>query len=223
MDNECSLIVKRNVAGASSQGNGMETRERIVDAARRVILTKGLVRATTKEIAAAASVSEGTLYNHFANKEEMFLSALAQLPSGFIAVVIALPQRAGSDSVRAVLTDLAQIAIDFYADAIPMGASIFADPELLARHRDLLRARGAGPQRANELVAAYLRAEQELGRIRPDADPEAIAYLLLGAVYQRVYWRQFLGQESEPEADGQFVERLMNSLACALFPPATDL
>jgi AcrR family transcriptional regulator len=201
----------------------METRERIVDAARRVILTKGLVRATTKEIAAAASVSEGTLYNHFANKEEMFLSALAQLPSGFIAVVIALPQRAGSDSVRAVLTDLAQIAIDFYADAIPMGASIFADPELLARHRDLLRARGAGPQRANELVAAYLRAEQELGRIRPDADPEAIAYLLLGAVYQRVYWRQFLGQESEPEADGQFVERLMNSLACALFPPATDL
>lgn len=201
----------------------METRDRIVDAARRVILTKGLVRATTKEIAAAASVSEGTLYNHFANKEEMFLSALAQLPSGFITTVIALPQRAGSDSVRAVLTDLVQVAIDFYADAIPMGASIFADPELLSRHRDLLRARGAGPQRANELVAAYLRAEQELGRIRPDSDPEAIAYLLLGAVYQRVYWRQFLGEASEPDADGQFVERLMDSLACALFPPATDL
>jgi AcrR family transcriptional regulator len=201
----------------------METRDRIVDAARRVILTKGLVRATTKEIAAAASVSEGTLYNHFANKEEMFLSALAQLPSGFITVVVGLPQRAGSGSVRAILSDLALVAMDFYADAIPMGASIFADPELLSRHRELLRARGAGPQRANQLVAAYLRAEQDLGRIRPDADPEAIAYLLLGAVYQRVYWRQFLGEESQPDADEQFVERLMNSLDCALFPPAAQV
>ena len=33
---------------------------------------KGLVRATTKEIARAAGLSEGTLYNHFANKEELF-------------------------------------------------------------------------------------------------------------------------------------------------------
>lgn len=201
----------------------METRERIVDAARRVILTKGLVRATTKEIAAAASVSEGTLYNHFANKEEMFLSALAQLPSGFIAVIIGLPRRAGSDSVRAVLTDLARLAVDFYADAIPMGASIFADPELLARHRELLRSRGAGPQRANEGVAAYLRAEQDLGRVRPDADPEAIAYLLLGALYQRAYWRQFLGEVGSAEADEQFVERLMDTLDCALFSPASAI
>lgn len=201
----------------------METRSRIVDAARGVILTKGLVRATTKEIAAAASVSEGTLYNHFANKEEMFLAALAQLPSGFIAIIIGLPQRAGSASVRAILTELAQVAVDFYADAIPMGASIFADPALLARHREMLRTRGAGPQRANEAVAAYLRAEQDLGRVRRDADPEAVAYLLLGAVYQRAYWRQFLGEEGTPRADDQFVERLMDTLECALFSPANTV
>ncbi len=47
------------------------TRERIIDAARAVMLNKGLVRATTKEIARAAGVSEGTIYNYFANKEEL--------------------------------------------------------------------------------------------------------------------------------------------------------
>jgi AcrR family transcriptional regulator len=200
---------------------GVERRDRIVDAARRVILTKGLVRATTREIAAAAGVSEGTLYNYFASKEEMFLVALGQLPADFIAKVISLPQRAGSESVRALLTDLARVGIAFYADAIPMGASIFADPELLARHRELLAVRGAGPQRANEAIAAYLRAEQDLGRVRADADPEAIAYLLLGAIYQRAYWREFLGDTASSEADDAFVASLLETLDCALTPAKT--
>lgn len=204
-------------------GHSVETRQRIVDAAQKVILTKGLVRATTKEIAAAASVSEGTLYNHFANKEEMFLSALGQLPSGFITLVVGLPQRAGSESVRAVLSEVLRVALDFYADAIPMGASIFADPELLARHRELLKMRGAGPQRANDLLAAYLRAEQDLGRVRADTDPEALAYLLLGAVYQRVYWQQFLGEEAAADADDQFVRSLLDSIDCALFTSTSEV
>lgn len=196
----------------------METRDRIVDAARRLILTKGLVRTTTKEIAAAAHLSEGTLYNHFASKEEMFLAALGQLPSGFVALIVGLRQRVGREPVRDVLAEVARVGIDFYDDAIPMGASIFADPELLARHRALLASRGAGPQRANEAVAAFLQGEQELGRVRAGADPEAIAYLLLGAIYQRAYWRQFLGQQSSPEEDDAFIERLIDTLDCAIAP-----
>ena len=82
--------------------------------------------------------------------------------------------------MREVLAEIATAAWAFYNDAIPMGASIFADPELLARQRALLANLGAGPHRANEAVAAYLRAEQELGRVRADADPDAAAYLLLG-------------------------------------------
>lgn len=200
----------------------METRERILEAAREVILTKGLVRATTKEIARAAGVSEGTLYNHFTNKEQMFLSALGQLPSGFISLVVRLPGRAGSESVRALLRELALVGLDFYADAIPMGASIFADPELLARHRELLAERGVGPQRANDLLAAYLRAEQEQGRVASTADADALAFLLLGAIYQRAYWREFLGQDIDPRADARFVESLLDTLDCAIVPSETD-
>lgn len=196
----------------------VETREKILAAARAVILAKGLVRATTREIARAASVSEGTLYNHFASKEEMFLSALGQVPSGFVSLIIGLPRRAGTETVRAILTEASRAGLAFYGEAIPMCASIFADPELLARHRDLLASRGAGPQRANEMLAAYLRAEQELGRVRATADAEAVAYLLLGALYQRAYWQKFLGEESVPEADEQFVDRLIASLACTIDP-----
>ena len=61
------------------------------------MLNKGLVRATTKEIARAAGVSEGTIYNYFASKEELFLCTLNQLPSGFVTLMRGLHERAGTE------------------------------------------------------------------------------------------------------------------------------
>ena len=199
---------------------GTDTRARILAAAREVMLTKGLVRATTKEIARAAGVSEGTLYNHFTNKEELFLCTLGQLPSGFVTLMRGLQARAGTETVPKVLVQIARSALDFYGEAVPMGASFFADPELLARHREMLQQRGAGPQRANEAVASYLRAEQRLGRVRGDVDPEAAAYMLLGAIYQYVYWRQFLGRPDTPGASDRFIADLLETLDRSLSPVA---
>jgi AcrR family transcriptional regulator len=199
---------------------GTDTRHRILTAAREVMLSKGLVRSTTKEIARAAGLSEGTLYNHFANKEELFLCTLSELSPGFVSLMRGLHERVGSETVQAVLSQVARSALEFYGQAVPMGASFFADPELLARHRGLLQQRGAGPQRANEAVAAYLRAEQELGRVRGDADPDAVAYMLLGALYQYVYWRQFLGQPQESGADDHLIAGILATLTRALAPVA---
>ena len=197
---------------------GTDTRERILAAARAVMLEHGLVRATTKEIARAAGVSEGTLYNYFANKQELFHTTLSRLPSGFFSLMQGLHERVGAQAVPAVLAEVAWSALDFYGEAIPMGASFFADPELLDAHRALLAEHGAGPQKANEAVAAFLRGEQRLGRVRHDADPEAAAYMLLGALYQYVYWRVFLGAEALPDADEQFMAGLLESINCALSP-----
>jgi hypothetical protein len=96
--------------------------------------------------------------------------------------------------------------------------TFFADLDLLARHRELLSERGAGPQRANEAVAGFLRAEQRLGRVRGDADPDAAAYMLLGAIYQFVYWQQFLGQPQQPDADNRFIAGILATLDRALAP-----
>jgi AcrR family transcriptional regulator len=185
------------------------------------MLSKGLVRATTKEIARAAGLSEGTLYNHFANKEELFLCTLNQLPSGFITLIRGLRERVGTETVQSVLAQVARSALVFYGEAVPMGASSFADPQLLARQRETLAKRGAGPQRANEAVAAYIRAEQKLGRVRDDANPEAVAYMLLGAVYQYVYWRQFLGRPTEPDAEDRFIDGVLNTLDRVVSPVAS--
>ena len=76
--------------------------------------------------------------------------------------------------MEANLTELAHSALRLYRDMLPVGSSLFADPELLRRFRSRLAEQGAGPHRAWEPVVAYLRAEQALGRVagaRPPPGP----------------------------------------------------
>jgi AcrR family transcriptional regulator len=163
------------------------TRDVILDAAARVLRERGLANATTKEIAREAGFSEATLYKHFRDKLELMVVVLHERGPQFIPLLITLPARAGTAPVRDILTELATVCITFYRDGFPMFASIFSDPAILAAHRDNLRARNLGPHRANEGLADYLRAEQALGNIAADADPVALAGLILGACFQHAF------------------------------------
>jgi AcrR family transcriptional regulator len=58
-------------------------RAHILEAAREVFAGAGYQRATIRDIANAAGVSDGTIYNSFANKADLLLGLLAQLESGF--------------------------------------------------------------------------------------------------------------------------------------------
>jgi AcrR family transcriptional regulator len=51
-------------------------RAQILQAAEIVFAARGFHGATTREIAQAADVSEGTLYNYFANKRDLFLGLM---------------------------------------------------------------------------------------------------------------------------------------------------
>jgi TetR/AcrR family fatty acid metabolism transcriptional regulator len=54
-------------------------REQIVGAAMRVFAEKGFRRATTREVAREAGVSEGTIYNYFEDKDALLLTILDKL------------------------------------------------------------------------------------------------------------------------------------------------
>ena len=54
-------------------------REQILGAATRVFAKKGFSRATTREVARTAGVSEGTIYNYFEDKDALLLAILDRL------------------------------------------------------------------------------------------------------------------------------------------------
>ncbi|MFF5975740.1 TetR/AcrR family transcriptional regulator [Streptomyces sp. NPDC012769] len=163
------------------------TRTRIVDAARDLMRTAGLARTTTKEIAKAAGCSEAALYKYFPSKEELFVTVLGERlpPLGDLLGSLAVDPR--GRGVEENLTEIARRAAHFYDQTFPMVASLYADPQLKARHEEAVRELGAGPHKPIEGVDAYLRAERAHGRIRADADTLAAASLLLGACAQRAF------------------------------------
>jgi AcrR family transcriptional regulator len=54
-------------------------RAQILDAAASIIAAKGFHRATTKDIATAAGVAEGTIYNYFEGKDDLLISMVTRL------------------------------------------------------------------------------------------------------------------------------------------------
>ncbi|AJY75360.1 TetR/AcrR family transcriptional regulator [Paenibacillus beijingensis] len=196
----------------------MELRDRILDAAEQVIRTNGLSKTTTKEIARIAECSEGSLYNHFQSKEDLFVQVMKRQLSDFLAVLLKLPGRKGTRTVKENLEELALAALDYFYLSITMTASMFTEPVFLARHREGFQQRNEGPHRANEVVAVYMRAEQKLGRISADINPGRAADLLLGACFQHAFHLQFLGHDESPEARQQFVGDALQTLMRGLLP-----
>jgi AcrR family transcriptional regulator len=172
----------------------MTARDRILDAAARVMREQGLVRATTKEIAAEAGYSEAMLYKTFPSKQDIFIAVLHErLPR-----IESLGDLAGSKTVKGNLELLTLQLLRFYADSFPMSVSIFSSPELLASVRHRTAELGVGPQLPILQVQSYIQAEIGLGRIAADTDAASIAALLCGAAMQQAFLANFKGKDRVP-------------------------
>jgi len=185
----------------------------ILEAAEKVLLANGLAKTTTKEIARAAGCSEGSLYNHFKNKEDIYLQVLRGQLKSLMGALTRLHSLTGKDTVRQNLETVVLAALHDYFDSMSLICSIFSEPDILHRHREGFTSRNEGPHRANEAVAAYIRKEQQLGRIRQDADPRAAADTLLGSCFQHAFQLNFLGQEASDEERLAYAERLLDLLS----------
>ncbi|WP_433333228.1 TetR/AcrR family transcriptional regulator [Spirillospora sp. CA-294931] len=182
-------------------------RDRILAAAIEVIRERGIVAATTKEIARTAGVSEGSLYNHFANKSALYGTALGEVAGGIRDAMIELLGSVGRGTVEDNLVRLAVTAVRFYGDLLPMTGPVLGDPDLLA----WLRAGGPGdlpqddgpplsrPLRGHAALIAYLEAEQKQGRLNEQARPPYIAAALLGGCQQHAFLTRLTGPEALAE------------------------
>jgi AcrR family transcriptional regulator len=193
-----------------------ETRQKILDAAEKLILLKGLARVTTKDIAREVGLSEGALYRQFDHKEEIFFALIVKHLPAFLDAF--QTHQAGTGTINENLAAIAQATVRYYEQLIPMGASFLADAELLAQFRGTIQSLKVGPQNVFEQVAAYIEEEQQLGRITDHIPALSIAILLLGPCFQWVFLRQFLGYDPFNKTEQQFAEDLVQGLTSSILP-----
>ncbi|MEU4641981.1 helix-turn-helix domain-containing protein [Micromonospora sp. NPDC023814] len=178
---------------AALRGGDRSLREHLIATAERLIADRGVAGLTVRDIARAAGVADGVLYNHFADKEELLAHALH-------AHVRAAEERAGgpapepgTGTVGANLRTHLTRALALHAAVLPAFTGLLHQPRVLARFAELPSPAAGGSVRAE--LADYLRAEQLLGRVAPDARPDAVAALVVGVCHDLV-----LGHLLDPAA-----------------------
>ena len=162
---------------------GAATRARLIEATTRVVREVGYSHASTRAIAEAAGVAEGTIYRHFPDKAGLFFAAALESSAPIVDWVSTLPERAGQSTVEANLVDALVHLATLQHQLVPLELAMLSDPELAAQRRQALAASGGLLGGPPEAIASYLAAEQRLGRVRGDVDPTEAAIVFLAALF----------------------------------------
>ncbi len=162
---------------------GAATRGRLIAATLQVVREVGYSHASTRAIAEAAGVAEGTIYRHFPDKAALFFAAALESSAPIVDWVSAMPERAGQDTVEASLVDALVHLATLRHQLVPLELAMLTDPELAAQRRRALAASGGLLGGPPEAIATYLAEEQRLGRVRSDVDPTEASIVFLAALF----------------------------------------
>lgn len=151
-------------------------RTQILMGAAQVFSKKGYHQATTKEIAVAADVSEGTIYNYFDNKRELLTAMMELLARWSLAgIVQENPPDDPKDFLTTLLHDFYQLLQERGDFATPILAEIFTDPQLRqALHQQLVRP-------LDSYIENYLETHTPSGSVGKK-EAMLMAYALIGTM-----------------------------------------
>jgi AcrR family transcriptional regulator len=155
-----------------------DVREQLFDAAERVLLRDGPSALTSRAVTDEADVAKGVLHRHFDDFDAFLAEFVLDRVNRMDAQAAALRDTAGTGTV-----------IDNIADALTavfQSVAVAIVPLVTFRTPLRVRLRRAWPAgvpvltEAAIMIAEYLTAERDLGRISASAEPQGLAPMLIG-------------------------------------------
>ncbi len=158
-----------------------DPRGQLFDAAERVLLRDGPGGLTSRAVTAEAGVAKGVLHRHFADFDAFLAELALDRVARIGAQAAALHAMAGSGTVAG---NLAVALPDLFSPAIlALIRLVIARDELRAQLRAATGSRIPLVSESTAMVAGYLAAERDLGRVAADADISTLAPTLIGAAH----------------------------------------
>jgi AcrR family transcriptional regulator len=194
---------------AAQRLTGDERKAQIVGVTLQLISAHGVQGTSTKRIAAAAGVSEATLYRHFASRNDIFLAGLDAV---YERVYDLIDSSEGPDAVsrlRAIGRGHLELHSSQHADFVfPLFEFIAAPPEL-----GLRGPLGVKQVRAVVDIAAIVEHGISDGSVRADVDPQRAAWELISVFWLRdVAYLMDLGR-SVYEGSAVLMDTILQSIS----------
>lgn len=160
---------------------GLATRNRIVDTAAELMLTRGVQRTTLDEIGAVATVGRSQMYHYFADKHELVRDVIRRQTDNTIA-----NQGADYDDLTSWAawerwrdSMVANAELGGCVGGCPLGS---LGVELAERDEGARTLVAAGFARWEAGFRRGLETMRSEGLLRPDADPETLATVVIVAL-----------------------------------------
>jgi AcrR family transcriptional regulator len=165
------------------------TRRAVLDAARVAFGAKGYAQASVDEIAAAAGVTKGAVYHHFAGKEALFRAVHAEVEAD------AMRRTAAADDPAAAPLERIARQVNGYLDAALdeeiRRITLVDGPALLGLDPDV-----PGQQAQHEALRAFLAEAIAAGEIAA-LDPDVLAHVVAGLA---LHGGLIIARASDPDA-----------------------
>ena len=170
-----------------------DPRQQLFAAAERILLRDGPQALTSRAVTTEAGCAKGVLHRHFADFDDFLADLVRDRITRLDGLGDTLLDTAGTGTVAGnlttALTDL------FEAVALHIVALITFRDDLRARLRATTPIGVPLLTEAAAMIAAYLAAERDQGRLTGDADVRTLAPTLLGAAHLL-----FAGRDTGPPA-----------------------
>jgi AcrR family transcriptional regulator len=171
------------------RGTAMPTaREQLFDATDRLLRRDGPTGITTRAITDEAGVAKGILHNHFGDLDTFLAAYIGDRISRLAEQAQALPALAGQQTL---IDNLTTAMVDLFGSgAATLAALMAARPSLQAQIGKTPSGSESVFDELTRAIAAYLIAEQQLGRVTAtDAEAETLAFTLVGATHHLFFSR----------------------------------
>jgi TetR/AcrR family transcriptional regulator, repressor for uid operon len=194
---------------SKKSGNAQSTREKIIDAARKLVNSKGFHAMTTAELAVEAGINNALIYRHFRSKDDIILVVAEQFTDAQIRQRKEILEAAtrGELSVFAAIKDLA------YKRLVNLELGLFF--EILAEScRNEVMA-----ECMRGVTGAYRETIRQIATLaRPDISPDELdVYVdLMTACFLGLGYRPAIGIADDAEkTSSQIAHVLMKTLSVA--------
>lgn len=187
-----------------------EVRRQLFDAAERILLAAGPNALTSRAVTTEAGCAKGVLHRHFADFDTFLAELVLDRIDRMDPQAAALRAAAGTGTVTGNL--VTALPALFESAAVAMVGLVTARDGVRARLRESVPAGVPVLTDGATMVAGYLAAERERGRIAAATDTDMLAYLLIGTAHLL-----YADKESGPP-DQDTIRRMVTSALDGALP-----
>jgi AcrR family transcriptional regulator len=194
------------------------TKQKLINVTEQLLESNGVAKVTTRLIAREAGVAEGLIYHYFKDKAELIHEVIEQHINDVRDTVEKLPASIGLNTVADNLEKVMMVTYSVQYRIAPLASSAFADKSIRERMREIIHLKDIGPKKEIEGIAVYISAEQRLGRINKDIDPDMVAKILLAYSLRSGMNDWFLGLDPDRHETKKELKDVIRTLMKGLEP-----